>query len=68
MATLTAFAEEPAQRSAKVMLSMDVIQTVSLIVVISIVVVILAVHIAKMVLKKMHIPPKEHDEEQNKEE
>ena len=68
--TLLAFAGEQAEGQSKLMLSMDVIQTVSLILVITVAVVILALYVAKMVLKKMHVAPEEEEKtiEQAKEE
>ncbi len=60
--TLLAFAGEQAEGQSKLMLSMDVIQTVSLILVITVAVVIFALYAAKMVLKRMHVAPEENEE------
>ena len=69
--TLLVFAGEQAERQSKLMMSMDIIQTVSLILVITVAVVLLALYAAKMVLKQMHVAPEENEEqttEQEKEE
>lgn len=65
--TWLALASEQTDRAAdkaeQVLLTMDVFQTVCLIIVISAVVLFVAFYIAKAVLKKMHVAPGEQDEE-----
>ena len=65
--TWPALASEQTDRAAdkaeQVLLTMDVFQTVCLIIVISAVVLFVAFYIAKAVLKKMHVAPEEQDEE-----
>jgi ammonia channel protein AmtB len=57
------FAEEPAGRAAKVMLTMDVLQRICLGIVITAVVLFLIFYIVKAVLKKLHVAPEEKEEE-----
>ena len=57
------FAEEPADRAAKVMLTMDVLQRICLGIVITAVVLFLIFYIVKAVLKKLHVAPAEKEEE-----
>ena len=56
------FAEEPASRAAKVMLTMDVLQKVCLGIVITAVVLFLIFYIVKAVLKKLHAAPEDNEE------
>jgi ammonia channel protein AmtB len=61
--SLCVFAEEPAGRAAKVMLTMDVLQRICLGIVITAVVLFLIFYIVKAVLKKLHVAPEEKEEE-----
>ncbi len=61
--TMLVFAEEPAGRAAKVMLTMDVLQTVCLIIVIAAAILVLAFYVVKLVLKKLHVAPEDKDQE-----
>lgn len=62
MGVLSVFASEQIQgRGVSMMITMDVIQTVSLIIVIAIAILVFAFYLAKMVLKKMYIAPEESD-------
>ena len=63
--SLCVFAEEPAGRAAKVMLTMDVLQRICLGIVITAVVLFLMFYIVKAVLKKLLVAPAEKGEEQD---
>ena len=65
--SLCVFAEEPAGRAAKVMLTMDVLQRICLGIVITAVVLFLIFYIVKAVLKKLHVVPVEKGEENDNE-
>lgn len=60
--SLCVFAEEPAGRAAKVMLTMDVLQRICLGIVITAVVLFLIFYIVKAVLKKLLVAPEEKEE------
>ena len=60
--SLCVFAEQPADRAAKVMLTMDVLQRICLGIVITAVVLFLIFYIVKAVLKKLHAAPEENEE------
>jgi ammonia channel protein AmtB len=60
--SLCVFAEGPAGRAAKVMLTMDVLQRICLGIVITAVVLFLIFYIVKAVLKKLHAAPEENEE------
>ena len=64
--TLTAFAAEQGTEvaeSANLMSTMDVLQKISLVIIIIAAVLIMGFYVVKMILKKMHVPPEEKQNE-----
>ena len=66
--TLCAFASEQVQqRGVNMMMTLDMIQTVSMIVLICVAVLVFAFYLAKAVLKRMYVAPEEDEKDKNKE-
>ena len=69
--TLTAFAAEQgtdAAEAADLMSTMDVLQKVSGVIIIIAAVLIMGFYVVKMILKKLHVPPEQKQNESEQEE